>query len=339
MYAEIFECISNPDTYRFEIKWKVHKEVFQNLEIKNGKHNSSVFQTKFHNSRWFLKLETTSENPEYFGFYLCLEKADVDSLKFRFTACLESERSWQTSWASFTETPSLGYRSLGSTKWKNKEQLMKDSNWSTDYVTFIVHTNVTHIIEKSVNERPIGLNQSDISTLTENYSSLAQSGLYYDVTLTVGGKEYKAHKAILATRCEYFSALFSSSFKEAVESKVTIIDIEPDDFDYILQFIYSGQHSKDPKSKTTGLLMAADRLGFLPIVLECEEYLSKNITVENCLDLFHVADLCSRDNFKSTVKMFMKNNMKAILQTDSWRQMKQENNILLTNVVESLFQK
>lgn len=205
-------------------------------------------------------------------------------------------------------------------------------------MTVIVKIRVTTLKVEYVEDVPFTLNsQPDMSPQTGDFLSLPQNGSYSDVTLIVGGKEYKAHKAILATRCLYFASIFASTFKEAVESQVTIEDIEPDDFDYILGFIYSGQHSKDSKSKTTGLLMAADRLGLSSIVVDCEEHLSKNITVDNCLNLFYVADLCSRDSFKSRIKVFIKNNMEKIMETESWKNVKLENTLLVANIVESIF--
>lgn len=336
MFNEIFECTSHADveSYEFEIKWNLHKEIFQMLIITNGERISSTFQTKFYNSKWYLKLQTTSTDPQHFGFFVFLEKADID-LSFAYCYSLKSGDKELSPFNPYCKSKT-GCGRWGYNQWKNIEDFMAESNWPTDFLTIIVKIKVTAVKEKQVSKFPIILHSKlDIIPPTGDFSSLIQTGSYSDVTLIVGGKTYKAHKAILATRCIYFASIFSSTFKEATESKVTIEDFDPDDFDYILHFIYSGQHPKN--SKTTGLLMAADRLGLPIIVLKCEEYFLQNITVDNCLNLYHVADLCSRDSFKSQIKAFMKNNMEKVVHADSWKQMKKENNILLTNLFESVF--
>ena len=51
--------------------------------------------------------------------------------------------------------------------------------------------------------------------LSFDMQGLLETGLHSDVTFTVeGGHKIKAHKCIIATRCQVFSNMFSHSMKE-----------------------------------------------------------------------------------------------------------------------------
>src|SRR5699024_6528915 len=85
-----------------------------------------------------------------------------------------------------------------------------------------------------------------METVTENqtledYSSLLKSGKLSDVTLSVGGRNFRAHKSILSARSIVFAAMFEHETKENQENMVEIPDIDSDVFEEFLQFIYTGK--------------------------------------------------------------------------------------------------
>lgn len=84
------------------------------------------------------------------------------------------------------------------------------------------------------------------SKMQENFLQLLQSvhadDIIHDIVIKVGNNHFFAHKYILASQSEYFCKLFTSKTESnGILQTVSINDISPDDFEQILQFIYSNE--------------------------------------------------------------------------------------------------
>lgn len=67
-----------------------------------------------------------------------------------------------------------------------------------------------------------------------------------DVRMRVGGRVFHVHRLVLAASGPYFSALFSSGMSEAREEEVHISGVEPEVFQTLLEFIYTGTQPQTP---------------------------------------------------------------------------------------------
>ncbi len=68
---------------------------------------------------------------------------------------------------------------------------------------------------------------------------------FSDVNFNIGGREFLAHKNILAARCKYFAAMFQHPMKEQSTNQVKIEDIEPEVFDHLHGACTFGQVGDD----------------------------------------------------------------------------------------------
>jgi speckle-type POZ protein len=82
------------------------------------------------------------------------------------------------------------------------------------------------------------------SQLLYNLQDLFKNMKYSDIIVNVRGREFKAHKNILAARSSYFAAMFDHPTKENLSNQIEIDDIEPGVFHEILRYIYTGQVSE-----------------------------------------------------------------------------------------------
>ena len=73
------------------------------------------------------------------------------------------------------------------------------------------------------------------NSLTKDFESLLSSGDGSDVTLVVNGKEIRAHRLILSTRCEVFSRLFAHEKAREVE----IHDTTPEALRCLIGYLYT----------------------------------------------------------------------------------------------------
>ena len=69
----------------------------------------------------------------------------------------------------------------------------------------------------------------------QRLGSFLSSGAFSDVILSVAGTSIRAHKAILAHHSPVFKAMFAYKMQEALESKVTIDDIDEPSFQQFLR--------------------------------------------------------------------------------------------------------
>lgn len=164
-------------------------------------------------------------------------------------------------------------------RWLEKTELTKSSIWDNGYIIVILEVQAS---TKSVN--PV-FHKSDsvyypqvFVAPCDQYLKLIDTGLHSDVTLLVKESEFKVHKAILATRCSYFEAMFGQGFIEFKISKVVIDNVEPSVFKNILEFIYGGKFPSEWNESAVKLFIAADCFGLEALAAECEKHLIKNIT-------------------------------------------------------------
>ncbi|XP_066352870.1 BTB/POZ and MATH domain-containing protein 1-like isoform X2 [Miscanthus floridulus] len=107
-----------------------------------------------------------------------------------------------------------------------------------------------------------------------------------DVTFSVGGETFTAHKLVLAMRSPVFKAEFYGPMRERSTQLVTIEDMQPAVFRVLLQFIYTDSlpDMKDLVEDVNcemirHLLVAADRYALDRLKLICQSILAENLNV------------------------------------------------------------
>ncbi|KAB8097033.1 hypothetical protein EE612_025684 [Oryza sativa] len=122
------------------------------------------------------------------------------------------------------------------------------------------------------------------SNLHTDFENMLQDGEGSDVTFTVGGQEFRAHRCVLAFRSPVFKAELFGPMKENGTQCIKIDDMEPEVFEALLHFIYTDRlpdSCRDGKAAAMQhLLVAADRYGVDRLRLICERRLSETIDVE-----------------------------------------------------------
>ncbi len=116
--------------------------------------------------------------------------------------------------------------------------------------------------------------------LSEDLGNLFDNEKFSDVTLSVGGREFQAHKAILAgefyhylilrisikfkfsipARSPVFAAMFEHEMEERKQNRVDITDVDHEVLKEMLRFIYTGK-APNLEKMADDLLAAADKVG------------------------------------------------------------------------------
>jgi speckle-type POZ protein len=158
---------------------------------------------------------------------------------------------------------------------------------------------------------------------------------FSDVNFNIGGREFPAHKNILAARSKYFAAMFKHPMKEQSTNQVKIDDIEPEVFDQLLRFIYTGRVPLDKlETMAAGLFIAADKYLMDELKMKCENYLLSQMSPDNCVILLLHGDLQNPAEYMKKAAKFFRRSPSQVMATDKWKKLKQENLALLCDIHE-----
>ncbi|XP_067679115.1 actin-binding protein IPP-like isoform X3 [Haliotis asinina] len=125
--------------------------------------------------------------------------------------------------------------------------------------------------------------------LLHGLCDLWREDLFCDVTITVAGKSFRAHRHVLSAASPYFRAMFSSGMQEQSSSEITLQDTEAHIFETALNFIYSGQVEVTSEN-CQDLLGVSDMLGLVDVVMACSEFLKTQLQPDNSLGIYLFAD-------------------------------------------------
>jgi speckle-type POZ protein len=156
--------------------------------------------------------------------------------------------------------------------------------------------------------------------LSEDLGALFESQRFYDVTLAVAGREFQAHKAVLAARSPVFAAMFEHEMEERKHNRVEITDVDTDVLREMLRFIYTGKSSNLDKM-ADDLLAAADKYALDRLKVMCEEALCSGLSVDNAADVLILADLHSADQLKAQAIDFINAHATDVMETCGWKSM------------------
>ncbi|CAO1428952.1 unnamed protein product [Diamesa hyperborea] len=140
-----------------------------------------------------------------------------------------------------------------------------------------------------------------LKSLNDNLGEIMPDSIHSDFTIIVASKEFKVHKSVMSARSPVFMKMFESNMKEAADNKVEIIDVDPDVFEQLLIYIYSGKIA-DITYYAMDLFVAADKYGVQELRNDCEKRISidLNNNQHDAIDVYKLANLYSCHELKKT---------------------------------------
>ncbi|XBJ04651.1 BTB/POZ and MATH domain-containing protein 2-like [Triticum dicoccoides] len=149
-----------------------------------------------------------------------------------------------------------------------------------------------------------------------------------DVTFSVSGQLFKAHRCLLAARSLVFKAELFGPMKEKETQCIKIDDIDPKIFEALLHFIYTDSllvnehHREGEIAKMQHLLVASDRYGLDRLNGMCESKLSERIDVETVATTLVLAEQVQhhcKDLKEACVEFIAPRNvLQAVMATDGF---------------------
>ncbi|XP_046451112.1 protein roadkill-like [Daphnia pulex] len=160
-----------------------------------------------------------------------------------------------------------------------------------------------------------------------NIGNLFNNETFSDVTFKVFGQEFKAHKNILAARSEVFAAMFEYPTKKQSSNKVEIVEIfyEPDVFEEVLRFIYTGLVPLDKMESMADLLLeAANEYSLEKLKISCENHEIHNMSADACFRHLTGTDhINPEERLKKSAILYFRRFPGKVMATDEWKEYKE----------------
>ncbi|KAJ1693900.1 hypothetical protein LUZ63_010598 [Rhynchospora breviuscula] len=155
------------------------------------------------------------------------------------------------------------------------------------------------------------------SNLSQQLTSLLETGEGADVSFKVGRDTIHAHKSILAARSPVFKAQLFGPMKGMKNKTIKVKDMEASTFKAMLHFIYSQSESLPEFEELKGnraasiavaqnLLVAANRYGLVRLKFVCEIELYKFINEDNLGDTLAFAEEHNCSLLKVTCENYLR---------------------------------
>ncbi|XP_054264477.1 speckle-type POZ protein B-like [Macrosteles quadrilineatus] len=316
-------CWTNVSLDKFNFLWTISN--FSYCNQKTGERiNSPLFSSKCNDTeKWFLRLYprgADEESKNYISIYLFLatsKKLEVMA-RFKFSIVngfgkVVKEMESQGRADIFVYEKGWGFSKFikRDTFFDLENQVLND-----DKLTIFCEVSIVTAPVSVFGNKEIKFKVPE-PKLEDDYEQLLSDHRFSDVTLSANGKQFKAHKAILAARSRVFAAMFDHCMEEGQLNHVTIKDVDHATLGELLRFIYSGR-VKDINKIAFDLLAAADKYDLKRLKIMCEETLYKSISFDNVLDILILADLHSAVNLKSQAIKFVCEHAKDIINTEGW---------------------
>ena len=145
--------------------------------------------------------------------------------------------------------------------------------------------------------------------------------LFADVTITCGGKKFRAHKVILASQSPVFKKMLEIDMRERSSGVIKVSDITPAVMSDLLAYLYTGT-APHVDTLARELLNVADKYELPRLLSICETTLVSKITVRSVLEMLILAELHKSKTLKKACLGFIKCNFAHVSKLDNWTYMK-----------------
>ncbi|OXU20217.1 hypothetical protein TSAR_013059 [Trichomalopsis sarcophagae] len=195
--------------------------------------------------------------------------------------------------------------------WDDLRQRFIFANGELTISCSMVFDNGDHHVE--VDSETISISEFDCQELLiDDLEAMLTSPRFSDVKLLVTGKEFQAHKVILAARSPVFLAMLESNMKEGQDSVIEVGDIEPDVMAELLRFIYTGK-VENMDELVADLLAAADMYQLDHLRIMCEAIIAKKLSIDNVAEILKIVDRhVTCKNLRESVFKFLACNGKDV---------------------------
>ena len=181
--------------------------------------------------------------------------------------------------------------------------------------------------------------------LLERLDILRNNDIFCDVTIAVKGKEFKAHRAVLAAASPFFLTLLTSDMKEGNEK---LIEVELEEatesvMEDALEYLYTGNVTV-VEGRAHNLIATANFLLLPSLKTMAANVLKDTLTTENCVFNYYFAEKYDCVELKDKCRKVINTNFSVVMETEDFLKLDQKqvmewvsNDDVIVNEEENIF--
>mmetsp|Transcript_15702 Transcript_15702/g.28199 ORF Transcript_15702/g.28199 Transcript_15702/m.28199 type:complete len:414 (+) Transcript_15702:161-1402(+) len=277
-----FELTTTRSSTLHEIRWEIDWKIIEQIkQPQDGEENGEMLESapcKIMYHDWGCYVEKYKEDG-FLSFYVY----GHDSAKASYSLYLKVNKTQEWKLDQDAGYYDGGWsRGWGWRCWKKLSQL-KSNHVINGKIYVQVKLNIYNDIEHTSRKLPI----TPPPELKKRFERMLVEGIHSDITLVCDGKEFSAHKAILAATSDVFAAMFNHRMKESLDGTVEIKELDSKVLDMLLKYIYT---EKLPSTfDEISLLLAADKFQINRLAVICMQALGQKLTAENVVNVMSAA--------------------------------------------------
>jgi hypothetical protein len=134
-------------------------------------------------------------------------------------------------------------------------------------------------------------------------ASLWREGLVTDCIVVVEGREFAAHRVVLAAASPFMKAAFASGMQESISARVTLRDMRAAVFEAVITFMYENATSV-PEADIAEVLQAARLLQEQELTNATLNLLIARLSPASCIETWRMGDVLSLPSLAHRAKLF-----------------------------------
>lgn len=164
---------------------------------------------------------------------------------------------------------------------------------------------------------------SHSETVLQVFNEFRDSRLFTDVIISVQGREFPCHRAVLSACSSYFRAMFCNDHRESQEMLVEINGIQADAMDTFLQYVYTGR-ACITTDNVQFLFETSSLFHIVTLRDACAKFLEEQLDPCNCLGIQRFADAHSLKQLASRCRGFALQNFPEVAQHEEFLDLRKD---------------
>ncbi|XP_077583492.1 kelch-like protein 9 [Stigmatopora nigra] len=163
------------------------------------------------------------------------------------------------------------------------------------------------------------------SAVLQGLNIFRSSDVLCDVVLLPGDSQetFPVHRVIMASSSDYFKAMFTGGMRETDMREIKLHGVTKLGLKNILDFIYTSKVSLD-MTNLQDTLEAANFLQVIPVLRFCNQLLSSEITIDNCVEVEGIASDLILEDVQKNVSQFVGHNLSTLVECDRYLQLSEK---------------
>uniref|UniRef100_A0A914QWV3 BTB domain-containing protein n=1 Tax=Panagrolaimus davidi TaxID=227884 RepID=A0A914QWV3_9BILA len=149
------------------------------------------------------------------------------------------------------------------------------------------------------------------------FNQIRQLGKLCDITIISNGRQFNAHKIVLAASIPYFYTMFTCGLDESKQTKINLDSHDADVLEIIINYAYTGKIKLTPENIFT-ITNLASYMQINDLIYRCQEFLPTICSINNIFKVLEIGVIYDNQRIIECANRFLKVNFYSASHTDEF---------------------